>query len=67
MTPEYNGEKEDGRGRPPIGMEPMTIAIKVRMDEKMCQQLTMTCKMLGVSREAGIREGIILFLRKYGG
>lgn len=67
MTPINNDFKEDGRGRPPLGMETMTEAVKVRMDKQMLMMLTMLCKELGISREAGIREGIILFIRKYGG
>lgn len=67
MTPEFNGEKEDGRGRPTLGAEPLSTAIKVRMEKEMCVRLTWLCKQMNISREAGIREGILMFLKKYGG
>ena len=54
-----------GPGRPVYGVEAKTVERKIRIEPYLDDQLTWICRKLGITRAAGIRQGIRLFIREY--
>lgn len=52
-------------GRPIEGMQAKTVDRKVRLEPYIDEELTAVCRALGITRADGIREGILLFIKKF--
>ena len=51
-------------GRPKEGAETRSIECKIRMEPYLDDQLSMVCRVLGLSKSEAIRQGIKLFLKE---
>lgn len=56
---------KDRPGRPVNGIEAKTIERKFRIEPYLDEQLTWICRQLGITRAAGIRQGVRLLIREY--
>ena len=59
MTPQ---KSQDSRGRPPTGIAPKEQTIQFRIEPWLYEELTYTCRMVGVSRAEAIRQGIKIWI-----
>ena len=60
MTPQ---KSQDSRGRPVQGITPKEQTIKFRIEPWLYEELTYTCRMVGISRAEAIRQGIKIWIR----
>ena len=53
------------RGRPVYGAQAKTVDRKVRIEPYIDEELTYICRVIGITRAEGIRQGILLFIREF--
>ena len=52
------------RGRPVTGISPKDQTIKFRIEPWLLDELTYTCRMVGVTRAEAIRQGIKIWIKQ---
>ena len=61
MTPQ---NAQESRGRPITGIAPKDQTIKFRIEPWLYDELTYTCRMVGITRAEAIRQGIKIWIRQ---
>lgn len=56
-------KSQDSRGRPVTGISAKEQTIKLRIEPWLYEELTYTCRMVGISRAEAIRQGIKIWIR----
>lgn len=55
-------KSQTSRGRPLTGISPKDQVIKFRIEPWLYEELTYTCRMVGISRAEAIRQGIKIWI-----